>query len=59
MTISRCDPKGARRMKIFMLGKDRAPLATELAELVRIYCISNLLGVMLVLSCHVGSKGGS
>ena len=28
-------------MKIFMLGKDKAPPATELAKLVRIYCISN------------------
>ena len=56
MTISRCEPKGARRMKIFMLGKDRA---TELAKLVRIIVSVILLGVMLVLSCNVGSKGGS
>jgi hypothetical protein len=41
MIISRCDPKGAGRMKIFVPGKDRAPPATELAKLVGFYCISN------------------
>ena len=52
MTISRCDPKGARRMKIFMLGKDRA---TELAKLVRIYCISNpsRSDVGIIMPCRI------
>ena len=41
MIISRCDPKGAGQMKIFVPGKDRAPPATELAKQVGIYCIGN------------------
>ena len=55
MTISRCDPKGARRMKIFVLGKDRASRATELAKLVRIYCISNpsRSDVGIIMPCRI------
>ena len=53
MTISRCDPKGARRMKIFVPGKDRAPPATELA--IRIYCISNpsRSDVGIIMPCRI------
>ena len=55
MTISRCDPKGARRMKIFVPGKDRASRATELAKLVRIYCISNpsRSDVGIIMQCRI------
>jgi hypothetical protein len=41
MIISPCDQKGAGRMKIFALGKDRSPPATELAMLVGIWRTSN------------------
>jgi hypothetical protein len=55
MIISRSDPKGARRMKIFELGKDRSPPATELAKLVRIYCISNpsRSEVGIIMPCRI------
>lgn len=55
MIISRCDPKGARRMKIFVPGKDKAPPATELAKLVRVYCISNpsRSDVGIIMPCRI------
>ena len=55
MTISRCDPKGARGMKIFLPGKDRASRPTELAKLVRIYCISNpsRSDVGIIMPCRI------